>query len=63
MSWPDDKACGRCGGTGLIRWEGIYAPHGSGRVQGPCIRCRPADFCEKIGLTRQADLIRQRGWA
>lgn len=52
--WPDDDACGRCGGTGVIPWEGIYVPHGSGRAKGPCIRCRPADFCRQVGLGPQA---------
>lgn len=54
MTWPDDAACGRCGGTGLIPWDGIYAPRGSGIVKGPCLRCRPADFCLRIGLGPKA---------
>lgn len=59
MRWPDDAACGRCGGTGIILWAGIYSPHGSGNIKGPCIRCRPADFCERIGLGYEAARLRR----
>lgn len=58
MQWPDDRACGRCGGTGLIPWDGVYSPRGSGCTNGPCLRCRPAEFCEKIGLKREGAALR-----
>lgn len=58
-AWPDDRACGRCGGTGLIQWAGVYAPRDGGREKGPCIRCRPNDFCETIGLWQRPSQARR----
>jgi hypothetical protein len=60
--WPREN-CARCGGTGTIYWAGVYVPRSSMPVHGPCIRCRPADFCERIGLKPQAAVLRHRGYA
>lgn len=56
--------CARCGGSGEIRWDGKYVGKSFTKkpIMGPCIGCRPAAFCEKVGLKREAVELRAFGY-